>query len=88
MQFSVVFSEEAHKDFLLLPKSMKIMIQKAIRERLETDPLSYGKPLRYSYKGHRRLRVSNYRIIYRVEENLVKVIIVKMDLRRDVYEEK
>jgi mRNA interferase RelE/StbE len=86
MRFSVTFTEEAEAEFLLLPKSIREMIQKAIKNRLEVDPLSYGKPLRYSYKGHRRLRVSYYRIIYRVEENLVKVIIVKVDKRRDVYD--
>jgi len=62
------------------------MVSKAMQERLQYDPISYGKPLRFSWKGHRSLRVSNYRIIYRVEQEKVTVVIVKVDIRRDVYE--
>jgi mRNA-degrading endonuclease RelE of RelBE toxin-antitoxin system len=40
---------------------------KAIRERLETDPISYGKPLRKNLNGYRRLRVGRYRIIYKID---------------------
>lgn len=79
--------EEAYEEFRALPKSAQLLLGKAIKERLETNPLLYGKPLRYSYIGHRRLRVSKYRIIYRIEEKKRIVIIVKIDLRKDVYEE-
>lgn len=40
------------------------------------DPIGFGKPLRYSLKGHRRLRVSAYRIVYRIDTVNNKVIIV------------
>lgn len=85
MQFGVKFTPEAEKQFLELPNNIKPLIQRAIKERLATDPLSYGKPLRFSYKGHRRIRVSHYRIIYRVEDQNVIVIIVNIDHRKDVY---
>jgi mRNA interferase RelE/StbE len=40
--------------------------------------------LRYSFKGARRLRVGDYRVIYRIEpEDLV--VIVKIGHQRDVY---
>jgi mRNA interferase RelE/StbE len=43
--------------------------------------------LRYSFKGARRLRVGDYRVIYRIEpEDLV--VIVKIGHRRDVYRER
>lgn len=86
MQFGIKFTAEAEKQFLELPNNIKPLIQRAIKERLATDPLSYGKPLRFSYKGHRRIRVSDYRIIYRVENQNVIVIIVNIDHRKDVYE--
>jgi len=85
MRFNLKFTPEAEKGFLNLPKGIKETVRKAIYERLETNPLAYGKPLRYSWKGYRSLRVSKYRIIYKVEEEKIIVIIFKVDIRKDVY---
>lgn len=74
-------------DLPALPSSAKILIKKAIEERLMTNPISFGKPLRYSLKGHRRLRISDYRIVYRIDPDHHTVIIVAIKHRRDVYEE-
>lgn len=63
------------------------MIRKAIEKKLTTDPIAFGKPLRYTLKGFRRLRVGDYRVIYRIVENKVLVIIVDIDHRRVVYED-
>lgn len=72
-------------DIPALPASIKPMIKKAIEERLMTDPISYGKPFRYSLKGHRRLRVADFRIIYRIDPDHHTVIIVAIKNRKDIY---
>ncbi|KJV81821.1 plasmid stabilization system family protein [Rickettsia hoogstraalii str. RCCE3] len=51
------------------------------------DPIAFGKPLRYSLKGHRRLRVSDYRIIYRIEQETSTVIIIAIKHRKEIYQE-
>ncbi len=79
--------QDALDQFRALPKSIQKMLGKAIRERLEIDPVSFGKPLRYSLKGHRRLKVSSYRIVYRIKEEEKIVTIVAVDHRKDVYDE-
>ena len=61
----------------------KISNKKAIEERLMVDPITFGKPLRYSLKGHRRLRVSDYRVVYRIENKSVIIIAIKH--RKDIY---
>lgn len=86
MRFRVIFTEDSVEQFSNLPKSVQILLKSAIKERLEADPLSYGKPLKYSWRGHRSLRVSDYRIIYRVDKQQIIVLIIKIDIRRDVYE--
>ena len=63
----------------------KELIKRAIEERLMADPISFGKPLRYSLKGHRRLRVSDYRIVYRIEDK--QVIILAIKHRKEIYED-
>jgi mRNA interferase RelE/StbE len=74
------------EDIPALPLSVKQMIKKAVEDRLMVDPVSYGKPLRFSLKGHRRLRVSDYRIIYRIDHEKDLVIIVAIKHRRIIYE--
>jgi mRNA interferase RelE/StbE len=73
------------EDIPRLNKSARKMIKTAIEERLTLDPIGFGKPLRYSLKGHRRLRVSKYRVVYRIIETSKTVLIVAIDNRKDVY---
>ena len=73
-------------DISALFASAKKMIKKAIEERLSVDPIGFGRPLRYSLKGHRRLRVGDYRIVYRIDSKVRIVIIIAIKHRKDVYE--
>jgi addiction module RelE/StbE family toxin len=75
------------KDFEKIPPAMREIIKHAIEKKLTVDPAAFGKPLRYSLKGYRRLRVGDYRVIYRIDEGRVIVIIVDIDHRKDVYED-
>lgn len=86
MRFNIVYSPESEENLAKLPKGFQFLIRAAITERLEIEPLKYGKPLRYSLKGFRTLRVSKYRIIYEVIQKENQVYIVKIAIRRDVYE--
>ena len=60
---------------------------RAIDERLKTDPIRFGSPLRYGLKGYRRLRVSFYRIVYRIETKSNTVIILAIKHRKDIYDD-
>jgi len=68
-------------DIPALPKSAKRQIRRAIETKLTTHPFELGKPLRYSLRGARRLRVGDYRVIYRIEPPDV-VVVVKIGHRR------
>ncbi|MCB0308987.1 MAG: type II toxin-antitoxin system RelE/ParE family toxin [Bdellovibrionales bacterium] len=69
-----------------LPKTARQRIKRAIEERLTSNPIEFGKPLRYSLKGARKLRVGDYRVIYRIEPPST-VLIVKIGHRKEVYGE-
>ena len=60
-------------------------IRRAIEQKLATHPVEFGKPLRYSFKGARRLRVEDWRVICRIEPPDV-VLIVKICHRKEVHE--
>lgn len=88
MNYQVRYLDEVvQKDIPSLPSSARILIRRAIEERLMIDPIGFGKPLRYSLKGHRRIRTSDYRVVYRIEPEIKTVIIVAIKHRKDVYEE-
>ncbi len=75
------------KDIPKLPKTIKLRIKNAIETRLTVDPIGLGKPLRYSFFGHRRTRVGDYRIVFRVDMENYVVLIVMIKHRKDVYED-
>lgn len=63
----------------------KQIAQKAILEKRTTRPETFGKPLQRSLKGYRRLRVGEYRAIFRIEKNSVKIFAIGH--RSTVYED-
>ena len=67
-----------------LSRSAQNRIKRAIESKLSTHPIEFGKPLRYSLKGARSLRVGDYRVVFTIEPRDV-VLIVKIGHRGDVY---
>ncbi|MDP2940224.1 MAG: type II toxin-antitoxin system RelE/ParE family toxin [Candidatus Omnitrophota bacterium] len=76
-------------DFKKLTTFQQKLILKAIKKKLSLDPEGYGKPLSGEYAGLWRLRVEDYRVIYRILKEQVVVLVIKIGIRRDskVYEE-
>ena len=64
-------------DIPKLSGEWKQKIRQAIEERLTTHPDLYGKPLRRSLKGYRKLRVGDWRIIFKIEKDSVKILIIQ-----------
>ena len=84
MDYIIVYHPDVQKeDLLRIPQNMKEAIRRAIETRLVPEPELAGEPLRQSLKGHRKLRVGDYRVIYRIER--YKVVVLKIGHRKDVY---
>ena len=77
--------EVVDKQIPKLPVKAKTTIKRAIEERLMVDPVRFGKPLQYSLRGHRRLRVGDYRVVYRIEPEVPQVIVVAIKHRKEIY---
>lgn len=87
IKYQIRYLEEVvNKHIPNLTSSARVLIKKAIEDRLMIDPIHYGKPLRYNLKGYRRLRMSDYRIVYRIEAEIKTVIIIAIQHRKDIYE--
>ncbi len=70
-------------DLPKLNEKIKNRIKKAIERRLTTAPHQYGEPLRRTLKGYWKLRVGDYRVVFKVVHN--EVWILGIVHRKDVY---
>lgn len=64
------------EDIPKLPSAWRKRVHGAIEQRLMSSPDLYGKPLRRSLRGYRKLRAGDYRVIFRIEKNTVKILII------------
>lgn len=87
----VVYKKSVQKDLKGISpkgisKDIQYIIRRAIEDKLMTDPLRFGLPLRRNLKGLMKLRVGDYRIIYSIQKETVTVYIIKIAHRREVYQ--
>ena len=84
--FAILYHERVvHEDIPRIPKNWRDNIRRVIEERLMTQPDLYSKPLRRSLKGYRKLRVGDYRVIFRINEQAIMILIIQH--RSVVYDE-
>ena len=85
MPFTLVYHPEVKKqDIPGLNRDISKRIQRAIESRLTTEPERYGEPLRRTLKGYWKLRVGDYRVVFKVVKT--EVWIFAIINRRDVYQ--
>lgn len=84
--FEIIYHQQVvEEDIPRLTSLWKEKVRTAIEEKLSAFPETYGKPLRRSLKGYRKLRVGDYRIVFRIAES--KVLIFAILHRSIVYKE-
>ena len=84
MTYRIELTKTAARDLAAIPKPILKRLDACILGLAE-DPVPPGvKKLRNS-DGLYRVRVSDYRIIYRIEQNILTILIVKIGHRREVY---
>ena len=79
----IVVARRFEREFKRLPREVKTRLDDAIRSLAENPYL--GKPLRGALAGLRSLRVGDYRVIYRVNEEERTVILLCVGHRRRIY---
>ena len=74
MPFELRYHPDVRKiDIPLLNKKLRERIKKSIETRLMTEPHRYGEPLRKTLKGYWKLRVGDYRIVFKVVKDEVRI---------------
>ena len=82
--YQLVITRQAQKQIADLPLSIRKKIDKAILG-LKTQPRPNGAIKLKSNGDSYRIRVGNYRILYTIDDGELKVIVVKVGDRKDVY---
>ena len=85
--WKIDITDSARKELKRLSKPVALQIIKRIRKRLadQDDPTTYAKPLQRELFGLWRLRVENYRIIFRVRERNNTIEVTRVAHRSNVY---
>lgn len=89
MDYKIVYHSKVDKqDIPLLPDTIKMRVKRAIDERLISYPDLYGKPLRKGLHGFRKLRIGDWRIVYRIHTKEVRILIIahRAKVYQDVFE--
>ncbi len=77
IRFKVVYQlEVTQEDIPRIAELWREKIKSAIADKLATHPDVYGRPLRRSLRGYRKLRVGDYRVVFRIDAVLVKIFAI------------
>jgi mRNA interferase RelE/StbE len=85
VSYRVEMSQRARRSFLALPKRDRQRIGERLLQ-LADNPRPHGtKALSGPLKGHYRLRVGDYRVVYTVEDDERVALVVRVGPRASVY---
>ncbi|MBD0345954.1 MAG: type II toxin-antitoxin system RelE/ParE family toxin [Coleofasciculus sp. Co-bin14] len=82
--YSIEFLRTALKELSKLPKDVQQRIADKI-EQLKTNPYPPGVKALTNGNGRLRVRVADYRVVYRIEEDKLVILIIKVGHRRNIY---
>ena len=84
MRYTAEFTTSALREFRALDRQVQRRIASKINKLCE-DPFPAGIKKLHGQPDHFRIRLGDYRIIYRVEAHRLVIVIVQIGHRREVY---
>ena len=84
--YKVVYVDQIEQDLKKLDKSTVKKILARIETYLAADPRGLGKPLKGEFLGYWRYRWGDYRVIYKISEREILIIILRISHRKEAYE--
>ena len=88
MAWQIEIGDAAKKELTKLDKQIAQRITTFLRERVAVmdNPRSIGDPLKGSKLGEFwKYRVGDYRIICSIEDGILRILVIKIGNRREVY---
>lgn len=85
MAYTAFYHPEIPSDLKLINQDIQKRIASAIENRLQIAPQQYGQPLRKTLKGYWKLRIGDYRVVFKIVGT--ELWIYGIIHRKDVYVE-
>ena len=77
MNYEILYhADVVNKDIKSLGEPDKKLIKDTIEKKLLKTPEVYGKPLRTSLKNYRKLRVGDFRVIFRITKKQINIFAI------------
>ena len=89
MRYKVDYLPKALKELQKLDKYTQRILLEWIEKNLVNcdDPRIHGKPLAANRVGQWRYRVGDYRIIAKIEDNKLVILVIAVGHRREIYKD-
>jgi mRNA interferase RelE/StbE len=75
--YKILYHHKIHEDLARIAPATKKQIRKAIEDKLMVEPQFFGKPLQFSLKGLRSMRVVNYCVVFSLTEKEIFVVLIE-----------
>lgn len=88
MMYKVEFTARALKELKKLDRHTAALLLGWIRKNLENceNPRLYGKGLTANRSGEWHYRVGDYRLIAKIDDSRILILVLSVGHRRDIYE--
>lgn len=88
MKYEVLYTKKAVKQLSKIDVNQRNIIISWIEKNLEgkDNPRIQGKALKGGLKDYWRYRVGNYRIIAEINDDEIKIIVIEIGHRKNIYE--
>jgi mRNA interferase RelE/StbE len=84
LSYLIKYHKAVKEDLSKLDSLSKSRIKRAIETRLSVDPVKFGELLKGNLKGFRKIRVGDYRIVYKVAKEGIFILGIRH--RKDIYD--
>jgi mRNA interferase RelE/StbE len=81
--FEILYEKAVKKDIKKISRPDAERIRAAIEQKLTDTPQNYSEHLRGELGNYWKLRLGNYRVVYKIEKNVIVILAVMH--RSDIY---
>lgn len=87
MKYKILFDKNVDKQLKKIDKTQQRIIVNWIAKNLEntSNPRILGKSLKGNLKDYWRYRVGDYRIIAEINDDEIRILIIEIGNRKDIY---
>ena len=84
--YKVVYLDQVEEDLKKLDKSTARKILARVETYLAKAPQELGKSLKGDFQGYWRYRWGDYRVIYKISEREILIVVLRISHRKEVYD--